>query len=67
MKTGLSVIGNVMKPLDKSVLMPLELEAAGSATDPAIHKKMFRSDNTTSIISTKEMNDIMRIIKSLEQ
>ena len=32
---------NVLKPLGKSVLIPLELTAAGSATDGAIHKNIF--------------------------
>ena len=38
LKTGLSLIENVMKPLDKSVLMQLGLAAAESAIDAAIHK-----------------------------
>ena len=66
LKTGLSLIENVMKPLDKSVLMPLGLATAESAIDAAIHKWKFRSSNATSVISTKEMNDVMRIIKSPE-
>ena len=33
----------------------------------AIHKKMFRSGATTVITSNEEMNDIMKIIKSLEE
>ena len=41
LKTGLPLIGNVLKPLAKSVLIPLGLTAAASATDTAIHKKMF--------------------------
>ena len=32
-KTALRLIGNGLKPLAKSVLMPLELTAAASATD----------------------------------
>ena len=40
--------------------------AAASATDTAIHKKMFRSEFSSLIISNKEMEDIMKIIKSLE-
>ena len=36
------LIWNVIKPLTKSVLITLGLTAA-SATDAAIHKKMFRS------------------------
>ena len=33
----------------------------------AIHKKMFRSGATTVITSNEEMNDIMKIIKFLEE
>ena len=48
LKTGLPLIGNVLKPLVKSVLIQLGLTAAAaSATDAAIHKKMFRSGMTT--------------------
>ena len=42
---------NVLRPLAKSVLIPLGLTAAASATDAVIHKKMFESGNTTLIIS----------------
>ena len=56
LKTGLPLIGNVFKPLAKSVLIPLGLTAAASATDAAIHKKIFGSDTTTLIISNEEMN-----------
>ena len=66
LKTGLPLIKNVLKPLPKSVLIPLELTAAASATDAAIHKKMFGSGKTT-LISNEEMNDIMEIVKSLEE
>ena len=38
LKTGLS-LKNVVKPLAKSVLIPLGLTAAVSAADPGIHKK----------------------------
>ena len=68
LKTGLPLIGNVLKPLAKSVLIPLGLTAAVSARDAAIHKKMFRYDFTTLIISNEEMNDIiMKIVMSLEE
>ena len=59
------LIGNLLKPLAKSVLIPLGLTAAALATDAAIHKKIFRFVNTILIISNKEMNGI--IIKSLEE
>ena len=39
LKTGLPSIKNVIKPLAKSVLIPLGLTAAASASDAGIHKK----------------------------
>ena len=39
LKTGLSLIKNVIKRLAKSVLIPLGLTAAASAADAGIHKK----------------------------
>ena len=66
-KTGLPLIRNVLKPLAKSILILLGLMAATSPTDAAIHKKMFGSGFTTLIISNEEMNDIMKIVKSLEE
>ena len=67
-KTGLPLIGNVLKPLAKIVLITLRLTAAAAAaTDAAIHKKMFEYGTITLIISNEEMNDIMKINKSLEE
>ena len=67
LKTGLSSIGNVLKTLAKSVLIPLGLTAATSAIEAAIPKKMFGSDFATLIISNEETNEIMKIVKSLEE
>ena len=39
LKTGLPLISNLIKPLAKSVLIPLGLTAAASAGDAGIHKK----------------------------
>ena len=39
LKTGLPLIKSVIKPLAKSVLIPLGLTAAASAADAGIHKK----------------------------
>ena len=61
------MIRNVLKPLAKSVLIPLGLTPAASSTDAAIHKKMFRSGVTILIISNEEINDIMKIVRSLEE
>ena len=66
LRTGLHLIGNVLKLLAKSVLIPL-LAAAASATDIAIHKKMFGSGTTILIISNEEIIDITKIIKFLEE
>ena len=66
LKTGLPLMKHVIKPLAKSVLIP-GLTAAAAATDAAVHKKMFGSSMTPLIISNEEMNDIMKIIKSLEE
>ena len=65
LKTRLPLMKNVLKPLVKSAFIPLGLTAAASATDAAIHKKMSESGTTTLIISNEEMNDIMKIVKSL--
>ena len=66
LKTGLLFLGNILKPLARSVLLPLLLTAAAAATDAAIHKKMIGSGFTTLIISNEEMNDIMEKVKSIE-
>ena len=61
------MIQNVITPLAKSVLIPLGLTAAPSAADPGIHKKILRSgSHTTLIISNKDMDDLIKIVKSLE-
>ena len=67
LKTGLPLIGNALKPLAKSVLVPLGLTKPASETAAAIHKKMFGSCTTTLIISNEERNDSMKIVKSLEE
>ena len=67
LKTGSLFLGNILKPLAQSVLLPLGLTAAAAAaTDAAIHKKMIGSGFTTLIISNEEINDIMEKVKSIE-
>ena len=59
----------MLKPLAKSVLIPLGLTAVESAADAGIHKKILGSghyNNTTLIISNDEMDGILKIVKSLE-
>ena len=68
LKTGLPLMKSVIKPLAKSALIPLGLTAAASAAYAGIHKKIIGSghNNTTLIISNDEMDDILKIVKSLE-
>ena len=66
LKPGLPLMKNLMKPLVKSVLIPIGLSAASPAADSEIHKKILRSGTTTLIISNDETEDIIDIVKSLE-
>ena len=61
--------GPLMKaamPLAKNVYAPLGMSAVMSAIDGSIKKKMLGSGTTTLIISNDEMEDILKIVKSLE-
>ena len=62
LKSGLPLLKSVVKPLGM-----LGLTAAASATDAAINKKILRSENhTTLIIYNNDMQDLLKIVKSLE-
>ena len=78
LKTGLPLIKKTFKPLAKSVLIPLGLTVAAKA-DAGIHKKILGSgrghsssalynhpSSATLIISNNEIEDIIKIVKSLE-
>ena len=67
MTAGLPLMKSVLTRLAKSVLLPFGLSAAMSASDVAIQKKIYRSGSTILIISNEEMEDIMKIVKSLEE
>ena len=68
LKTELQIIITVIKTLAKSVLIPLGSTTAASAADAGIHKKNLGSGNntTTLIILNDEMEEIIKIVKSLE-
>ena len=67
LKTGLPLMKSVITPLAKSVLIPLGQTAAASAADAGIHKKILGSgNNTTLIILNKDIEDLIKIVKSLE-
>ena len=57
---------SVLTPLAKSILIPLGLiVAASSATDVAIQKKILGC-RSTLVFLNEEIDDIIKIVKSLE-
>ena len=56
----------VAVPSAKNILAPLGITAAASANDGAIQKKMHGSGATTLITPNEELNDIMKIVQTLE-
>ena len=63
------LVGPLMKvavTLANNVLAPLGISAAMSAIDGSIKKKMLGSGMAILIISNDEMDDILKIVKSLE-
>ena len=66
LKTGLPLMKSVITPLAKSVLILLGLTAAASAVDAGIQKKILGLQNTTLIISNRDIEDVIKIVKSLE-
>ena len=48
-------------------MIPLGLWAGISTAYAAIQKKIYRSDKTTLIVLNKEMEDVIKIVKSLEE
>ena len=66
LKTALLLMKNVIKLLAKRVLVPLELTGAASAADAGINNKILGSCNTTLRTSNDKTEDIIKIVKSLE-
>ena len=66
LKTGLQLIKDVIKPLAKSVLILLGLTAATLAADAEYIKKIGSGNVTTLITSNNEREDIIKVVKSLE-
>ena len=53
LKMGLPSMKNIIQPLAKSVLIPLGLTTAASATDAGIHKKILGFGHNTTLIISK--------------
>ena len=66
MKIGLPLMKNLLTAFAESVLLPLRLMTAASATDAAVQKKMYGSDMTRLTIQNEEMKDI-QIVKYLDE
>ena len=66
LKTGLPLIKNEIKPLSKSVLIPLGLTEAASAADTGIHEKTLGSGKMPTLIISNDEINIIKIVKSLE-
>ena len=64
MIAGLPLMKIVLTALTNSILAPLGLKAAASATDTTICKKVFESE-TTLVFSNEEIDDIKKIVKPL--
>ena len=66
LRTGQPLMKNIIKTLAKSVSILLGLTAAAAAADARIHEKILGSGTTTLTISNDEMEDIIKIVKYLE-
>ena len=67
LKVRLPLMKNIIKPLTKSVLIPLGLTVAVSAIDSPISKKIHGFQTTALIILNEEMKDFLKIVKGLEE
>ena len=64
---SLPLMKSKLNPLAKNVLIPLGLSAGMSAAGAAIQKKIYGSSHTSLKMSNWEMEDIMEIVKPLEE
>ena len=58
---------SVLAPLAKGAFILLGLSAGNSAADAAIQKKIYGSETAALTFLNEEMEDIMKIIKSLQE
>ena len=61
------LIENINKLLAKSFLVQLRLLTAVLATDAAIQNNIFGSSTTALVLSNEDLNDIVAIVKFLEE
>ena len=67
MTASLQLMKNLLTPFPKKILIPLILSARMPPADAAIQKRNHGSGITELPFSKEEMEDIMKIVKSLEE
>ena len=67
MKSHLPLIKSVNTPLAANVFSQLGLSAGMSAAEAAIRKEIYGSGTTALMISNEKIEDIMKIVKLLEE
>ena len=67
MAASLQLKKNLLTPFPKKILIPLRLSARMPPADAAIQKRNHGSGITALPFSKEEMEDIMKIVKSLEE
>ena len=65
MTAGVSLMKNALITLARKVLLSLGLTAAATAAYAVIQEKIYGSGTTALIITNEEMEDIMKVVKSL--
>ena len=67
MKAGLPLIKNIIKPLAKGLPVPLRLIAAAPPPDASFLQIILVSGTTPLLISSKEKEDVKKIIRYFEE
>ena len=67
MTAGLPLMKSVLTPLFQIAMLPFGLSVGMAEIDAAILKKKFGSGTVVLIIWKEEMEDIMKIVESLEE
>ena len=67
MTAGLSLMRSILTPLAKSVLLPVGLTTLVSTKESVAQTKISRSSMKALIISSEEMEYIMKFVKSLKK
>ena len=65
MTAGVPLMKNALITLARKVLLSLGLTAAATAAYAVIQEKIYGSGTTALIITNEEMEDIMKVVKSL--